>query len=307
MKFSIAIPAYKASYLKECIDSILCQDYNDFELIIVNDASPENVEEIVQSYSDLRIQYYCNTVNCGAIKVVDNWNKCLQYAKGQFFILMGDDDKMEPHYLSAFLAVINQYPEKKIFHCQSKIINEKSEIINHTSKLPTTESLLEMMYQRIVKNRHQYISDFVYDTEMLQSKGGFYSLPLAQMSDDISAYIMAQEFGIANVTEYVFLYRSHGTTISSQGAEEETLQAIQLSFHWLTERLASMTEQEKSERLYKKVQSKSKKSFHRKRVSVLIRAIKGNRRNCFKKLIAFKRRNYVTYTDICISIVQYCK
>lgn len=43
---SIGIPAYKATYLKEAIDSVLNQTYTKFELIIVNDKSPENIEEL---------------------------------------------------------------------------------------------------------------------------------------------------------------------------------------------------------------------------------------------------------------------
>ena len=63
MKFSITIPAYKRSYLKEAIDSCLAQTYKDFELIIVNDASPEDLDSIVNSYSDNRIRYYKNETN----------------------------------------------------------------------------------------------------------------------------------------------------------------------------------------------------------------------------------------------------
>lgn len=55
---SIGIPAYKATYLKEAIDSVLNQTYTKFELIIVNDKSPENIEEIISTYNDKRIRYY---------------------------------------------------------------------------------------------------------------------------------------------------------------------------------------------------------------------------------------------------------
>ena len=99
MEFSITIPAYKAKYLNECIDSILAQTYKDFELVIVNDASPEDLDSIVNQYIDSRIRYYVNEKNCGAINVVDNWNKCLEYAKGEFIICMGDDDKLMPNCL----------------------------------------------------------------------------------------------------------------------------------------------------------------------------------------------------------------
>ena len=59
-KYSFILPAYKASFFREAIDSILAQSYTDFELIIVNDASPEDLTSIVNGYSDNRIQYYIN-------------------------------------------------------------------------------------------------------------------------------------------------------------------------------------------------------------------------------------------------------
>ena len=65
MKFSVTIPAYKARFLKECIESILAQTYKDFELIIVNDASPEDLTSIVKSFNDPRIRYYINELWCG--------------------------------------------------------------------------------------------------------------------------------------------------------------------------------------------------------------------------------------------------
>lgn len=45
--FSIMIPVYKPQYLEECIDSILAQTYRDFELILVNDGSPYDIDSIV--------------------------------------------------------------------------------------------------------------------------------------------------------------------------------------------------------------------------------------------------------------------
>ena len=63
MKYTIAIPAYKSEFLKDCIQSILVQTFEDFELIIVNDASPENIDEVVHSFSDHRIRYYKNEEN----------------------------------------------------------------------------------------------------------------------------------------------------------------------------------------------------------------------------------------------------
>lgn len=57
MKFSITIPAYKQKYLYEAIESCLVQSYKDFELIVVDDASPEDLKSIVDMFSDPRLRY----------------------------------------------------------------------------------------------------------------------------------------------------------------------------------------------------------------------------------------------------------
>ena len=58
--FSVTIPAYKDRYLKETIDSILAQTYQNYEIIIVNDASPYDLDSIVSQYDDPRIRYFKN-------------------------------------------------------------------------------------------------------------------------------------------------------------------------------------------------------------------------------------------------------
>ena len=62
-KVSVLMPIYNTphQYLKEAIDSILCQTFRDFELVIINDASSdESLEGIVKAYNDDRIKYYKN-------------------------------------------------------------------------------------------------------------------------------------------------------------------------------------------------------------------------------------------------------
>ena len=77
VKYSFVLPAYKACFFREAIESILNQTYSEFELIIVNDASPEDLDSIVNSYSDERIRYYRNKENIGGRDLVAQWNECL--------------------------------------------------------------------------------------------------------------------------------------------------------------------------------------------------------------------------------------
>ena len=75
--FSVLIPAYKRKFLCDAISSCLIQTYKNFEIIIVDDASPEDLKSVVDQFHDSRIKYYRNEKNCGAINVVDNWNSMI--------------------------------------------------------------------------------------------------------------------------------------------------------------------------------------------------------------------------------------
>lgn len=105
MLFSVLIPAYKGQYLEEAIASVVAQTYSDWELVIVNDASPEDLTSIVNRFDDSRIRYYENKQNCGAENVVDNWNICLSYAQGDYVICMGDDDRLLPNCLQEYATL----------------------------------------------------------------------------------------------------------------------------------------------------------------------------------------------------------
>lgn len=93
---SIGIPSYKAKYLADSIRSALNQTYNNIELIIVNDCSPEPIKDVVDKFNDARIRYYVNEKNLGGEDPGNNWNRCLELAKGEFFCLLCDDDMYEP-------------------------------------------------------------------------------------------------------------------------------------------------------------------------------------------------------------------
>jgi len=215
VKFSICIPAYKSKFLKECIESILRQTIADFELIILNDCSPEPIDEIITQFEDKRLHYVKNNQNVGALNLVNNWNKCLSLTHGEFIVIMGDDDLLEPDYLEEFSKLITSYPELDVYHCRSKIIDDKGNTWLLTPACPAYENVYDSIWHRLNQFRSNYISDYMYKTKSLRNRGGFYPLPLAWGSDDITAFIASSEKGIAHSNKPVFKYRSHGLSISS--------------------------------------------------------------------------------------------
>ena len=215
MKFSITIPAYKARFFDECVQSVLAQTFDDFEFIILNDRSPEPIKDIVSHYNDSRIRYYENDKNVGAEDVVYNWNKLLELAQGEFLICMGDDDMLYPNTLEVYDKLISCYPSKDIYHCRTQVIDEQSQPINIQEERPAEESMYSMIWNLLFKNRIQFIGDFLFRVETLRKNGGFYYQPYAMASDWLSTFIAAKSHGIANSNELLFQYRSTRFTITS--------------------------------------------------------------------------------------------
>lgn len=234
MKFSITIPAYKQRYLSEAIESCLAQTYKDFEVIIVDDASPEDLKSVVDKFDDARIRYYRNEKNCGALDVVDNWNICLGYVQGDYVICMGDDDRLLPNCLEEYAKLIETYPEVDVFHGWTEIIDEDSNVVDINEPRPLKESVYSLIYYRL-KGRQQYIGDFLYKTETLRKNGGYYYLPLAWGSDDITAFIAAESHGIVNSQNVVFQYRKNRYTISKSSNCKIQIQSLLKYQKWLSD------------------------------------------------------------------------
>lgn len=145
---SIILPAYKQKYLADMLDSLMAQTYQDLELIIVDDASPEDIIGVVSRYSDSRIQYYRNEKNIGGSDLVKNWNHCLEYAKGELLLLASDDDIYAPTYLEEMVRLADDNPEVDMFHCRVAVIDDNGKLIHagepwlpmsRTSTLSTSE------------------------------------------------------------------------------------------------------------------------------------------------------------------------
>lgn len=95
---SVLIPVYntKEDELRQCIESVLEQTFGDFELVLINDGSTNNAEDVILSYSDERIKYHKNETNLGLIKTLNNG---LELAQGKYIARLDADDYSRPERL----------------------------------------------------------------------------------------------------------------------------------------------------------------------------------------------------------------
>ena len=108
MKFSIIVPVYKVErYLTECIESVLKQSYQDYELILVDDGSPDNCPVICDEYADKdsRVKVI-HQKNGGVIKARQSG---ANIAVGEYIVCLDGDDYWEQDYLQHYADILEQY------------------------------------------------------------------------------------------------------------------------------------------------------------------------------------------------------
>lgn len=118
---SVCIPAYNnAAYIKETIDSVLNQTYQNIELIIADDQSKDNTVEVIKSIKDNRIRLYENEKNLG---MSGNWNHCLELCKGEFIKLICADDMLAKDAIEKEAKALIENPEVVMAESDTRFVD----------------------------------------------------------------------------------------------------------------------------------------------------------------------------------------
>ena len=108
IKASVCIPSYNADkFIGQTIQSVLNSVYQNFEIIVNDDASTDNTREVVESFKDSRISFFQNEYNVGTVK---NWNLAIKKSTGEYTGLLNHDDLYGPLWLH---VAVNQLDKQQ--------------------------------------------------------------------------------------------------------------------------------------------------------------------------------------------------
>lgn len=109
---TVAICTYnRAELLKRSIQSVLNQTYKDMKIIVLDNCSTDETEQVVATFKDSRIQYIRNSENLGGVA---NWNMALDICETKYLNIFHDDDRMFPWMIEFLVDAMNKYPEAGI-------------------------------------------------------------------------------------------------------------------------------------------------------------------------------------------------
>lgn len=145
---SIGLPVYNGEkFIKQAVDSVLSQTFEEFELIISDNASDDKTEEVCRQYAaqDRRIRYYRNPNNLGA---APNYNRVFELSTGKYFKWIAHDDVCEPEFLERCVGLFERddtvvlcYSRVKIIDAQGQEIDKNNHLYNWVSSGTTQLNL----------------------------------------------------------------------------------------------------------------------------------------------------------------------
>ncbi|MBX9879492.1 MAG: glycosyltransferase [Candidatus Obscuribacterales bacterium] len=215
-KVTVAIPTYnRDDYLRQVIASVLSESEIDFELLIVDTASPVNVKEIVDSFNDSRVNYFYYPKNLG---MVGAGNKCIELCQSEYLMLLADDDRLLPGGLKKLYDQIVVDPQVGAAIGSVLLIDENGQRIGEKVKITEVDRCIDGrdFYRKYLTGRIAVQPCSVLLRTSILNKAGQYD-PAIQYCPDMDLWLRVALNGrISLVADSVGEYRIHGGTATTK-------------------------------------------------------------------------------------------
>ena len=207
-RVSILMPVYNvAPYLREAMDSILAQPFHDFELIVLDDCSPDNSAEILDTYTDERIVRYRGEKNMGLSNVL---NVGMQLARGEFIARMDSDDISTPERLATQVAYLDAHPEVDLCSCSMELFGAKQETWVRETNVEDVK-ITALFHSPILH------ASSMWRREAFERVGLRFLQEMVPAEDyDMWTRAMVAGLRLVNIPEVMYLYRIHPSQATTQ-------------------------------------------------------------------------------------------
>ena len=245
---AIIIPFYKLIFFHETLASLARQVDKNFKVYIGNDNSPENPEEIIDSFSkDLDITYKKFDDNLGGTSLSSHWERCIKMTQDEEWIMvLGDDDVLQDNVVSSWYYHFDKFVSKtNLVRFSSRLISETGEELSGNFNHPTWETAPDAYFRKHQNLTRSSLPEYVFSKEAFQ-KHGFYDHPLAWHSDDRAWLEFAGSLPIYTINEATVDIRFSPASISgnSDNVHQKTLASKKFLEYLLLKKISVFTREQ---------------------------------------------------------------
>ena len=219
-ELAIVIPAYKATFLRETLESIANQTDKRFHLYIGDDCSPHDLKKIVDEFEGrIPLTYHRFDTNLGGVDLVAQWERCIALTRGEPWIwLFSDDDVMGPECVKEFYTGKTQRPKTNMFRFDVTII-DGSDTKRRKVNFPEHINSLDLYLRKVDGKTSCFVVEYIFSRDIYAESGGFVNFDLAWGSDLATWVKFGREKGIRTLKNGTVFWRSSGTNISTDFSE----------------------------------------------------------------------------------------
>lgn len=229
---SILMPVYNtAPYLREAMDSVLSQTFHDFELIVLDDGSPDNAEELLDAYDDPRIVRYKGEKNVGLSNVL---NAGIDMARGKYIARMDSDDVSLPHRLKVQVDYLETHPEVDLVSVGMQLFGAKDGVWIREQN-PEKVKINALFYSPVLH------ASSVWRKDSFEKHGLRFSQEMVPAEDyDLWTRALLKGLKLVNLPEVLYKYRIHDAQSTSQ-TEKSTEKCRLVQRNYLKTALPSLS------------------------------------------------------------------
>lgn len=233
-KLAIVIPAFKADFLEETLDSIKRQTDQRFRLYIFDDASPFKIKEVVEE-SNLTgdVVYHRFNENLGQSSIVKHWERCINSVDDDEWIwLFSDDDLMDPNCVHSFYDALEKYPDSVAFRFNTDKIADHGELIRE-NRFFNEFSAVSFLNQKLTYNQESYVVETIFSREIHDKIGGIPDLPLGWASDDLFTVKLALSGNVQIIEDSLVYWRYSDKNISGSVNKKSAILKLKASGYFV--------------------------------------------------------------------------
>ena len=216
---AVVIPAWRAKFLGEALDSLRKQTDQRFRVYIGDDASRDDLRALTETHGEgLDFVYHRFDGNLGSIDLVKHWHRCIALTEGEPWIwLFADDDVAEPDCVAEFLSALEIGDgSNDLYRFNLKLIGENSQWVRTPKPNPPFESDLELLAALLEGGGREWRApEHIFSRSVYERLGGFINLPLALYTDLATWVEFAGRGGVVTLPKAHLRWRSHGHGTSS--------------------------------------------------------------------------------------------
>lgn len=246
-KVSIVLPVYNGQqFLRQSVESVIAQTYQDWELIIVDDCSTDGSPDIMSEYEnkDSRIRVIHNRENQ---KLPESLNIGFRAANGDYFTWTSDDNRYKPDAIEAMATLLDAHPEYGLVYCDMDYIDDEGKVTSGTSF-----EARELYYENCVG------ACFLYRRHIAKLTGE-YDRDMFLIEDYDYWLRMSKHCEFARIPQRKYQYRFHPDSLTMTRAGRIQEQVFRLRMREL-DYLLEKTDRDGKERLFFTIWANSKET-----------------------------------------------